>query len=902
MQVELVVCLAQQGSAESATVTLKDDKTVQFKCPPAFSAAKFPVGNATFEFDRVFAAETPNRELHDATIANAVTSFLEAGQNTVIYAYGERGTPKHRCLFGSSADIAAETLASTNPNSGLAHLVLESLLAAAASDPSLDLRMQGCLLGADSQIIDIMNVQNAAAPTESDLLNGLTSVPLQAYQDAAEWLKKAAENVEDELGIRASEDDDRWDPTAYNPMHAILAITLFASPAEGEPPIERNSMYFIALADSERPPLCGFDLIRATKYDDAHRTHSAVLSTLNAIRCNRLRIPFTKSKLTNHLRRAYNQEKSLPFRDRMQPTRSLVFFYVLTDDLHTEETFHTLSAAHRVSNVMGAAGGPASRDTNVEKWRLEQDISQLRDELSIAQIVHGYKPCIYNQGVRSIQEEEQKRMAVASKRKEEQAARLQAEMLQQAQEEAKIILEQEATKSASNLQSLEQTLVEKTKEQERLTSERDEKVKDYEKQLSKTRKKKVEEKDAVQKAIADIRRFHEESKQRTVTLAKSKEIIHLIKSHQKQSKSQFKAAKANPPEQRQQLAQERRKELEEGIKAVEAKEILLEDNGTGADELEKKLAAIADAEEQHRKERITSEESRKAEMDKAAEVYNARIHEYQLRQLRDQLVTAMTHKKTDRKSFQDTVLRYMQNGCRMVKIPSKGSAKKRFFFLGEDCTKIFACEMDDLGAPINRKKPTTTILLKDIKCVILGQYIGAFENFGKGKRPWPEEKLMDDEDGPFNPTTTGNVTSSNIAKYFYRSFTFDFKGKGKSLDLITECDADFEAWVFGMRTVLAAEEPGATVNWGAPLGLERRVAFDALEPTERQLCAREHITPRQFLDAKATLSAAGKANIFEVRKQTSLDIIRSEAVHAHLVASRIIKDRKEREKGGGDED
>ena len=56
------------------------------------------------------------------------------------------------------------------------------------------------------------------------------------------------------------------------------------------------------------------------------------------------------------------------------------------------------STGKRVVTVVGSGGvGPMSRDISCEKWRLENDISHLKDEIQIATAVHNYKPCIFGQ-------------------------------------------------------------------------------------------------------------------------------------------------------------------------------------------------------------------------------------------------------------------------------------------------------------------------------------------------------------------------------------------------------------------------------------------------------------------------------------------------------------------------
>merc|ERR1719392_503097 len=90
-------------------------------------------------------------------------------------------------------------------------------------------------------------------------------------------------------------------------------------------------------------------------------------------------------------------------------------------------------------------------------------------------------------------------------------------------------------------------------------------------------------------------------------------------------------------------------------------------------------------------------------------------------------------KENHLQSLIDQVLQYLQCGHRMSKINSAGLVRRRFFFLSDDCTKLHACELDANGQAINRKKPTTTAYLKDVKRMTLGVYTPSFLNFCGGE-------------------------------------------------------------------------------------------------------------------------------------------------------------------------
>lgn len=50
---------------------------------------------------------------------------------------------------------------------------------------------------------------------------------------------------------------------------------------------------------------------------------------------------------------------------------------------------------------------------------------------------------------------------------------------------------------------------------------------------------------------------------------------------------------------------------------------------------------------------------------------------------------------------------YLEHGCQLTKIPSKGVARKRYYYIGEDRKKLCCCELDEIQTVMNKRKPAT---------------------------------------------------------------------------------------------------------------------------------------------------------------------------------------------------
>ncbi|RNF04096.1 subtilisin-like serine peptidase [Trypanosoma cruzi] len=160
--------------------------------------------------------------------------------------------------------------------------------------------------------------------------------------------------------------------------------------------MDANSLAFVALGDAGRPALFGIDAAAQLHHEGARRALVSAVGIVSSIRRRRLRIPFGNSELSELLRRAYNTEKGNRNSSLNGSTETALLAHAFSDAVWAEESFHCLSTTCRVGIILGSTViGSATRDLAVDKWRLDQDIMELRDELMIARTVYDYRHCGY---------------------------------------------------------------------------------------------------------------------------------------------------------------------------------------------------------------------------------------------------------------------------------------------------------------------------------------------------------------------------------------------------------------------------------------------------------------------------------------------------------------------------
>lgn len=880
--------------AGAPVVQVAGENQVAYRAPQALTDAGFPMSelSAVVESCSQLPSASAAGDAYNKFLASAGDSFLRARQNLVVYGYGSRATPRRQVMLGT-------TSAAT---SGYAFRVLQDVIKAKGEGV---FSLSCYTLGSSDNVQDLLNMENEMAIVVDSVKEGprvihVEKARVNSVNDLTAAFTKITTNYEQYftkvLPERLATVEEEAMPP-YVPDTIVLILHRYDDEESFSNNFEANSIHFVALGDCERPALCGIDTAQLSNYEKAHKTLASVAGVISAIRCNRLRVPYGKSKLSLLLKRAYNGEKNNANNALNAPTRTLLLAHVFNDIAHAEESFHIIAMLRRLSSMLGVSGfGSVTRDLAVDKWRLEQDIFELKDELTIARAVHDYRPCLYDQArpVQNIQEEEQKRITAIQKKREESREKAQAEIRVKAQEEAKRIIADLEKQSATTLGDLEKQLEVKRKENLELQTERAKRVKEYEKTLEKIRKKKDEEETLVAKLRDEISTLEEELSERQAAIDKKRRHLELANLDQARGREAIlkereviKAERAKVfAERRQQreqwihqirelnekvlhqvrlLAQERKTQTQgaaganafpededeteesvlEDIKSIDKylpKLISLDDvpaDLDATDSIRKQLDEYFSQEKKAYNEKLEEEKQRKEKLEKALEVYRSKMIETQSQKKKEHLQDALK-KEQHLQSLVDQVLQYLQHGLRMTKISSRGNVRRRFFFLSEDCKRIHATELDDCGMPVNRKKPAVTIFLKDVKRVVIGMYTPSFLQYaGESQLPAARLRAVRD-DGTHDSTQTPPLTQQNVGLFNYRSFALQLRGS-KTLELVCESDSDCEAWLVALKRLLNCKSP-----------FEREL--------ERRVCARDGTMPSPP-DALAEMGWGGNLDI-----------------------------------------
>ncbi|PWV20015.1 hypothetical protein C3747_7g575 [Trypanosoma cruzi] len=183
---------------------------------------------------------------------------------------------------------------------------------------------------------------------------------------------------------------------SYLPDTVVLQLHRDDGEAEFVDYMDANSLTFVALGDAERPALCGIDATAQLHHEGAQRAVVSAAGIVSSICRRRLCIPFGNSELSQFLRRAYNMEKGNRNNSLTGSTETALLAHAFSDAVWAEESFHCLSMTRRVGNILGSTGiGSTTRDLAIGKWRPDQGIMELRDELMIARTVYDCRHCGY---------------------------------------------------------------------------------------------------------------------------------------------------------------------------------------------------------------------------------------------------------------------------------------------------------------------------------------------------------------------------------------------------------------------------------------------------------------------------------------------------------------------------
>lgn len=955
MEAKIAVCLHDTSAPSGIPAALRaSNNSIAFTCPPVLKEANFPVNEASFNVEQVIEGANAAR-VQQKTLATAVSDFTQKRQNLVVFSYGVRSTPKRQLMLGSRSDegYAAKLIADAVA-SGKGIFVISCYV-----------------VGQDEHLVDLIKSGNELGVIVDSVKEGprvrmVERAKVTSAADVREVFKKIVQNYEKAFAAVLPEKQPTPELEAippYNGSTIMLQLLRYNSEESFTSYDDANSMTFVALGDSERPALCGLDPSQQDMYEKTHRVLVSAAGIVSSIKCSRLRIPFGKSKMSQLMRRCYNAEKGNPNNANNGPTNTVMLIHCFSDGRWAEESFHCLSMIRRVCNTLGSSGiGSMLRDLPVEKWRLDQDVSELRDELFLARNVYEYKPCIYESSkqITNIKEEELKRItAIEAKREEAREKQLEVIRQKAKEEAAKIIKEQEAS-SGTTLAELERTLESKKRENAALQAERDSMTRDYEQTLEKIRRKKEEEEATAERLRDEMSQLEEElsvrqaaiqSKQKQLEMAKldkakgreailrergnvqamRKSVLSERRLQREQWIKQIKDINEKVLEQLRSIAEERKQNGEQVSAKEEASEKAVVEDISTIEEYLPKLISLEDApvnpeetenirrqfdevfaqEKQTYLAKIEEEKTRKEKLERGLEAYRNRVLEVAHAKKKENLQDAVK-KEHHLNSLVEQVLTYLRHGVKMTKISRKGNLRRRFYFISEDGKRIHSCDLDNQGAPINRRKPPVTIWLRDIRRVVLGVYSESFVSFSSEAQLTKSRAEAVSDNGTYRHDPTQNIIPANLGLYNYRSFALLLRG-GKSLEVVCDSDTDCEAWMVGLKRLLsikttterlleqrgdaprahdsAVADQACEMKYGGPLDVRNMLGFISLSAEEAAVCSEDHIPPALFLRVKQEMvdkSHTGSITVYDVRVCSGLDLVRSSFIYDYLIQHRLI--------------
>jgi hypothetical protein len=945
MQVDVHVSLGQSAKPHGGKSVTRTEKGLAFAAPRPLVDAGFPAAEATFQIPSILAPDA----IVEKYAAAAARGIVAERKNHVFIGYGQRYSAKRAQLFDKSRGLAGALLVN----------VANQL--AAASGATFGVICYGA--GTGEALVDFVDAANADAVImesahESPKPTKLEMKIIRSAADAANVSAAIAKNVEDHFAPvnspPATPEEEAMPP--YVGTTIVFVLHRFDDAEAVAAGGDTSSVLIVALPDSDRPVLCGIDPAQQAAYDEAQRHLGAVCGIVTAINCNRLRVPYGKTKLTSMMKRTYNAEKNQSNSRDLPPTLTVFWAHVLDDEGSAEEAYHTLCTTRRcLSLVGGIAVGNITRDLAVEKWRVEQDILELKDELAIAKAVHDYKPCIYDQPkpIANVAEEVRKRVEAIKRKRLEARQKAEQEVEKRAAEEAEKYIAKLERESGKTMQDLEKNLQDLQDEKTRLEVERNKRREEHEKHLAKIFKKRDEEealaaklrtevealeselntkKDLVAKKRAQLDAASEDQAKGRAAILKERDEIRATRAKLYEQRRQermrwleeIRAANERLLEQTRQLSIARQEaakngvpdtgdseETEEAIRAdIESineylpKLISLEDVPADTEAVEairRQLEEYFEGELKDYTVKLDDEKKRLAALQAHVETYRSKLDEHQTKQKKELLAEAMK-KDNHLQSLVDQVIQYLQHGLRMYKVSSTKEVRYRFFFLTDDCKKICACELDENGMAVNRKKPTATIVLKDVMRITLGTYTPSFVAFaGEHNLRACRDAAMRD-DGNASVELTQPIKASNLGKYNYRAFALEMVN-GKTLEVVCETDSDCEAWVVALkrlfnyrtdyerRTSRAVRDQTADIRWGAALEVRNRAGAKELSVEETTFCADYHVTPKLYLTTKEAVVAKSQnafVTVYDVRVASKLDLLRAQQFYEFLIDHRVI--------------
>jgi hypothetical protein len=845
-----VIVYASTKGSESKVLTCRKDG-IDYDAPAVLAQRGFPVCQSFFPFDAVSDDPGPTAANATKAVKDIASSFHASHRDSVMFSLGTRKSLKREFMFGKE---------------GVVWQVTHTIASAAVVGSIYQVNCY--VLRPDDTVRDLIDWENSQGIIVDSLRDGTRVKQIEKFRIRSPAdVATLSETIQKNIALH-------WEGPEYRPDSIIFTLARYDTQSELDAMNESNSIHFVCLGDADRPLECGVDALSSEAYAKTQRTLSAVISVLSSLRYHRIRIPFAKAKLTLLLKRSYVIDKARLFDTTTRtPTTSYLIVHAANTIDDAEESYHVLSSGKRIVSIIGSGIGPASRDVTVDKWRMEMDTMAVHERLAAACRQYTYTPSIYGviEPNKSIQEEEEKHFRHIQKKHSEIRERAVHEMKKRCLDEAKqIAVEYEKLMTAA------------PKDRDRLAERR--------------------------QAVEGIVRSYREKKEKfEATVARNNEEIDSVEAKIKaaqdniarQKKHLDMLANASPRASRKAILAERESAGEQDTERKDAIFNQLSDMYGAVIEKHKGLIAeragyglqegLYDAITEIDRQLISSNAPVPIPMEAISEDYGTMFRQVtqaitsEKAATEERLKAALAVPSEKRYAapisadlqsrrvlsdhFVPQLIAYIHNGTCLYKVPTKsGQVKRRYYYIPDDNKSINVVELNDIGIPLDPKKPALTIPVKDIVRIILGQCTDVFREFIKAPAPEGAKGPAEVDGFRFAERTPTGLNPTNMSKYFHRSFSLEMK-KNKTLNLVADSDEDMEAWVVGLMQLKVP------IAYGCELDLTGRDRTSDLTPGEVKYCQLYHALPWQVLALKQNLVRLGTVTptVSDIRTLSSLD-------------------------------
>ena len=334
----------------------------------------------TYHFDQVFAPDTTQERLYDASISPIVDEVLQ-GFNCTIFAYGQTGTGKTHTMTGEVGAVGEDgTGNALTDGSGVIPRAMAQIFTHLEENcAGTEYTVKCCFLELyNEEITDLLAPEVTGAP-KVRILEDRSGVVMQGLEEPHVKTAKGIFQLLETGNARR-----RTAETLLNKQssrsHSVFIVTVSVREvlAEGEEVIRVGKLYLVDLAGSENVSRSGAVDQRAKEAGNINKSLLTLGRVITALVEGQMHVPYRDSKLTRLLR------DSLGGR-----TKTCIIATIAPTVQCQEETLSTLDYAHRAKNIKNKPelNQKISKTTHLKE--LASEMARLKAELVATRAKNG---------------------------------------------------------------------------------------------------------------------------------------------------------------------------------------------------------------------------------------------------------------------------------------------------------------------------------------------------------------------------------------------------------------------------------------------------------------------------------------------------------------------------------